>query len=388
MRRILAATAGLAALLLQPQVTVAQPAPALPVERGGVAGASGGFPVRRDERDWMAAHFINVGQGSAALFEFSCGAVLIDTGLQRQAQTDWERRFTDYLDAFFARRSDLDRTFDVVYITHPHPDHTSGIAAILDEQRYRFRHVITDAETTGFSIADQRRLIAAANLRRVPQAQIRTSMIGRSVTGLTSRYIDPLRCRGRAPDISVVWGSHDEPNDWPQREREDENNHSVAVRIAFGESSFLVTGDMEEPALRSMVRRYARNPRLLDVDVYVAGHHGSRNGTADELVRAMRPELAVISAGDPSDEEPGFAAFEFGHPNVETIRLLTDPAHGVTMTRPRQQVAVGIKGRHPVTRAAPEYRTIDLDRAIFSTGWDGNIVVLAHVDGRKRVIID
>jgi beta-lactamase superfamily II metal-dependent hydrolase len=380
--------AWLSALLLQPQGALAQPAAALPVERGGVAGAPGGFPVGRDQRDWMAAHFINVGQGSAALFEFSCGAILIDTGRQREAATDWGRRFTDYLDRFFERRTDLNRTFDVVYITHPHPDHTSGITDILDEERYRFRHVITDAESTGFSIADQRRLITAANLRRVPQAQIRTSMIGTSLTGLTSRYIDPLRCRGRAPDISVVWGSHDEPNDWPQAEREDENNHSVAVRIAFGESSFLVTGDMEEPALRSMVRRYARNPRLLDVDVYVAGHHGSRNGTDEELVRAIRPELAVVSAGDPSDQEPGFAAFGFGHPNRQAIRLLTDPSHGVTMARPRQQVAVGVRGRNPGTGAPPAFEEMELDRAIFSTGWDGNIVVLARVDGRKRVILD
>jgi len=387
MTRLCAGTI-LGALLLQPQAAAAQPAVPLAVDRGGIEGAPGGFPVGPAERDWMAAHFINVGQGSAAIFEFSCGAILIDTGRQRQAATDWGRRFTDYLDAFFARRTDLNRTFDVVYITHPHPDHTSGIDALLDEQRYHFRHVITDAETGGVSIADQRRLIRAANLRRVPQASIRTSMIGRSVTGLTSRYIDPLRCRGRAPDISVVWGTHDEPNDWPQREREDENNHSVALRIGFGESSFLVTGDMEEPALRAMVRRYASNPRLLDVDVYVAGHHGSRNGTIEELVQAVRPELAIISAGDPAAEEPGFAAFEFGHPNAETIRLLTDPAQGVTMTRPRRQVAVGVRGRNPATRAVPEYRVVDLDRAIFSTGWDGNIVVVAHVDGRKRVILD
>jgi competence protein ComEC len=386
MRQFLAGACLAGMLLSTPAAALAQPA--LTVERGGIAGASGGFPVGSEERNWMAAHFINVGQGSAALFEFSCGAILIDTGRQREAETDWGARFTDYLDRFFERRRDLQRTFDVVYITHPHPDHTSGIAAILDEQRYRFRHVVTDAETTGFSIADQRRLIRTANLRRVPHAPIRTSMIGGSLTGLTSRYIDPLRCRGGAPDISVVWGTHDEPNDWPDEERGDENNHSVALRIAFGESSFLVTGDMETPALRDMVRRYARNPRLLDVDVYVAGHHGSRNGTIGELVRAVRPELAVISAGDPSDEEPGFAAFEFGHPNREVIRLLSDPAHGVTMRRPRQEVAVGIRGRNPRTRIPPAHERIQLDRAIFSTGWDGNIVVLAHADGRKRVIVD
>ena len=58
------------------------------------------------------------------------------------------------------------------------------------------------------------------------------------------------------------------------------------------------------------------------------------------------------------------------------------------MARPEKRVAIGIKGRHPRTNAPPEFEHIDLDRAIFSTGWDGDIVVLAHSDGRKRVIIE
>ena len=355
------------------------------VESGG-PGASA-LPLGPSQPDWMAAHFINVGQGSAALFEFSCGAIVIDTGGQRGAATDWIRAFSNYLDAFFARRTDLERTIDVVFITHPHPDHTSGIKTFLGQQGVRYRHVIVDGEESGAGIHDQRKLIRDANQRRIPQVKIKTSMIG-SVLGLTSRYIDPLRCSGRDPDIRVLWGSNDQPNDWPAAERQDENNHSVAVRIAFGESSFLVTGDMEEPALRSMIERYRRNIGLLNTDVYVAGHHGSSNGTIDELVRVMSPELAVISAGDPSDEEPGFAAYGFGHPNRETIRLLSDPSQGVTMTRPAKQVAVGVRGRNPGTGAPPAYEHQNLTRAIFSTGWDGSIVVIANRDGRKRVVIE
>lgn len=98
-------------------------------------------------------------------------------------------------------------------------------------------------------------------------------------------------------------------------------------------------------------------------------------------MRAVRPELAVISAGDPSDEEPGYAAYGFDHPNREVIRLLSDPGNGVTMRRPRREVAIGVRGRNPRTGAPPAYEHMQLDRAIFSTGWDGNIVILAHADG-------
>lgn len=366
----------------------AQPVAPLPVRTGGIASLPGGFQVGAASPDLMAAHFINVGQGSAALFEFSCGAVLVDTGGQREAAVDWRQRFTEYLNGFFARRTDLQRTLEVVFITHPHPDHTDGIAALLDDSGFAFRHVITDAETTGAGKHHQKRLIHAANQRRIPQVQIKTSMIGRSILGLTSRYIDPLKCRGRAPDIRVLWGSYDEQPQWSKRDRENENNHSVAVRVAFGDSSFLVTGDMEERSIKTMIERYRRNIGVLNTDVYVAGHHGSRNGTTAELVRVMSPELAIVSAGDPSDREPGFAAFEFGHPNRAVIRLLADPATGVSFRRPPKRVAVGLHGRHPITKAPPAFEEMELDRAVFATGWDGNIVVVARADGAKSVILD
>lgn len=265
----------------------AQPAATLPIEHREAGGATP-LPVGPNNRDWMAAHFINVGQGSAALFEFSCGVVLVDTGGQGEATTDWIARFTGYLDQVFARRPDLERSIDVVYITHPHPDHTLGIPELIAGNRYRIRAVVTDAEVTGRGLPQQKALIRHANLARIPQVQIKTSMIT-SVLGLTSRNIDPLRCNGNAPDIRVLWGSFNEPHDWPAAEERDENNHSLAVRVAFGDSSFLITGDMEEPAQRALLARYAKNIGVLNTDVYIAGHHGSRNGTIAELVRAMKP---------------------------------------------------------------------------------------------------
>lgn len=249
--------------------------------------------------DLMAAHFINVGQGSSTLFEFSCGLVLVDTGGQGQATTDWAKAFIDYVNGVFARRPDLDRRIDVVYITHPHPDHTLGIKRLTDDPTIKIGHVVTDAERTGQSLKQQTDLVKWANQRRIPAVPINTGLIT-GPEGLWSRYIDPLRCKGGDPDINVVWGSYDGRAAWPKKEREDENNHSVAVRVKFGESSFLVTGDMEEVALDAMIAKYARVPRVLDVDVYVAGHHGSRNGTNAKLVEAMKPELAIMSAGNPS----------------------------------------------------------------------------------------
>ncbi len=326
----------------------------------------------------MAAHFINVGQGSAALFEFSCGLVLVDTGGQSGSVIDWQSRFADYLDGVFARRPDLNRTIDVVYLTHPHPDHTLGVSRLIADNRFSIRHVITDAETGS---AGQKQLIAYANVNRIPAAKVTTDMIT-GPEGLWSKYIDPLRCSGPDPDINVVWGSYDQRQAWPAAEAKDANNHSVAVHISLGESTFLVTGDMEGPATKAMVARFAHKPRVLDVDVYVAGHHGSANGTDGPFVQAMTPEIAIISAGDPSAAEPGqFTAFHHGHPNRKALLALSNPTFGVSMSRPPKLVGVGVKGARPGGLAPAEFARETVSRAIFSTGWDGDIVVIADRAG-------
>jgi competence protein ComEC len=374
-----------AASLAFSATAAAQPTPPLQVDHRGASAVS--MPLGPDHPEWMAAHIINVGQGSAALFEFSCGLMLVDTGGQADATINWQQRFTQYIDQVFARRPDLNRTIDVVYITHPHPDHTLGIPDLIAAGRYNIRYVVTDATTTGAGKKNQQALIRHANLARIPAVQISTSLI-RSQLGLTSRNIDPLRCSGSSPDIRVLWGTYNEPHHWTKKEDENENNQSVAVRVRYGESSFLITGDMEEPAQQALLARYARNPGLLNIDVYVAGHHGSKNGTIPELVRAMMPEIAVMSAGNPDARESQWSAYAYGHPNKLAIGRLSDAQFGVSYTRPSVHVPVGIHGRDTFHHIEPQYEFEDVNRAIFATGWDGDIVILANADGRKRVIIN
>ena len=55
----------------------------------------------------MRLHFIDVGQGDATLVEFPCGAMLVDTGAEQNAEFDGVAQLESYLEAFFARRTDL-----------------------------------------------------------------------------------------------------------------------------------------------------------------------------------------------------------------------------------------------------------------------------------------
>jgi len=343
--------------------------------------------------NWMAAHYINVGQGNATLLEFSCGAALIDSGGQLADTVNSNQRLTDYLDTFFRRRTDLNKTLDVVILTHPHIDHTRGMGAsklgqvttpgIISDtgvSRYKIRAVVTNAESKGSGISGQNRLLAYARAQGIPIESVRNARIVRS-DGLTNATIDPINCAGASPDIRVLWGSDDRVHGWT----DEPNNHSVVVRVDFGESSFLFTGDLEEDAQPEFIRSYSRYPSILDVDVYEVGHHGSRNGTSIELVKAMTPEIAIISAGDPSDEEPGYAAFGYGHPNTVAIAALSTTPGGVSQQRPAKRVAVGLRGQNVRTGAPGEYEYQVIDRAIYATGWDGTIVITASATGEKAI---
>src|SRR5687767_8112481 len=71
-------------------------------------------------RAQMSAHNINIGQGESILLEFRAAAVLIDAGGEATGDNRDRDDLVDYLNRFFTRRTDLNRTFAMVIISHPH----------------------------------------------------------------------------------------------------------------------------------------------------------------------------------------------------------------------------------------------------------------------------
>lgn len=51
---------------------------------------------------------------------------------------------------------------------------------------------------------------------------------------------------------------------------------------------------------------------LPELEILVAGHHGSKNATCTELLEATKPKIAVISVGENS----------YGHPAPEVLDRL------------------------------------------------------------------
>jgi len=100
----------------------------------------------------------------------------------------------------------------------------------------------------------------------------------------------------------------------------DENNNSTVLRLDYGRTSLLLTGDAEAEAEAAMIA--AGLP--LRAELLKVGHHGSSGSTSAPFVAAVTPRIAVIQVG---------AGNTFGHPSPEVLKRLA----GVQVYRTDQQ---------------------------------------------------
>lgn len=106
------------------------------------------------------------------------------------------------------------------------------------------------------------------------------------------------------------------------------NESGLSILFTVGECDTLITGDMNE----SMERRLLATHSLPDVELLVAGHHGSKNATGRALLQATRPEVVAISVGDNS----------YGHPAPEMLERAAQA--GALIYRTDQQGTLIFRG--------------------------------------------
>lgn len=95
---------------------------------------------------------------------------------------------------------------------------------------------------------------------------------------------------------SFVWGDLSVNMLWPDKTmRGDENNHSCVIKISGNNMSLLLTGDIEAAAERLILDKYA-DLDVLQADVLIAAHHGSKTSSTRSFVQAVSPKYVVISS--------------------------------------------------------------------------------------------
>lgn len=267
---------------LPPSPSPAESSPFIPEESGGLsekasiasptpAPTLSPSPTVTPAESSFVIHFIDVGQADCALVLCDGQAMLIDGGNSADSDLIYsylQEQGVDYLDYIIA--------------THGHEDHVGGLAGALNYAQAGTAYCSV-AEYDSDAFQDFVKYLE----RQGVELQIPT--IGTSFT-LGSAYIDILGV---------------------DRESDNPNNSSIILRIVYGDTSFLFTGDAEREAEERLLDSGAD----LKSTLIKVGHHGSENASSYPLLYEAAPEYAVISVG---------ADNNYGHPSEAVLSRLRD----------------------------------------------------------------
>lgn len=258
--------------------------------------------------------YLDVGQGDAVLLRLpGKAAALIDGGGTPFSDYDVGTRVViPALRALGVHR------LDVVVATHPDADHIEGLIPILE--RVPVSVLATGPPAPGVPLDDRLRALAEARGVRVQQVRRGERIhVGRGAAqGASASVLEVLN-----PGADASGQVEAAPNET-----------SVALALWLdGAPRAVFLGDLGIDT----------EPRLAvpPVNVLMVGHHGSRGSTSEALVRAARPQLAVVSVG----------RNRYGHPHPTVIERLE--AHGAavltTLEHGAVRVALGRRGPRVVT---------------------------------------
>lgn len=259
MRRITALFLLLALLLTGCGITVEYP---------GSLTSNAGLP----DADTLQVHFIDVGQADCMLLECGGEFLLIDGG-----NVDDSSMVVTYLENQGVEE------LAAVICTHAHEDHVGGLPAVLAV--YPTQAVY--APTTTYSSRCFDDFMYYVNQQ-----------------GLTVQLPVPGDTISLGSATATILG--------PVKAYPDANNTSIILRVEFGDTAFVFTGDMEKEAESDMLN-YWEDRVDWQSDVLKAGHHGSSTSTSYRFLDQVDPDYAVISCGKDNS---------YGHPHQETISLL------------------------------------------------------------------
>lgn len=229
----------------------------------------------------LAIHFIDVGQGDCSLVIWEDNAMLIDCG---------ERENSDKVLKYLEKQGV--KKLDYIIATHPHSDHIGGMGDI----------------------------ISAVDVDKVIAPRVRSDLT--PTTKTYERFIQSLRDKGKKltaakPGTTYTFETDGEkkPPSFevlaPVADYDDLNNYSVVIRLDYGTTSYLFTGDAESKAEKGILKSGAD----VDADVMKMGHHGSSTSNSEDYLEAVSPDICIIQCG---------VGNSYGHPHAETIEKIEE----------------------------------------------------------------
>lgn len=224
-----------------------------------------------EQKELLTVTFLDVGQGDASVLQCGGQTMMIDGG---------KAKASSYIYSWLKKNQIS--YLDVMVATHTDADHIGGLPGALNYAKVGTAYCPVTSGTTKTFQSFVRYLKNQGKSITIPKAGDEFSLGGAQV-----RILGPTN---------------------PQAEG---NNSSIVLKVTFGDTSFLFTGDAE----REEEQELLESGYDLESTVLKVGHHGSDTSTSYLFLRTVNPQYAVISVG---------ADNTYGHPTEAVLSRLRD----------------------------------------------------------------
>jgi len=224
----------------------------------------------------LAVCFIDVGQGDCTLIKTPSGKhMVIDAGTGEA-----KYKILDYL------TNNGVREIEYCVFTHPHEDHIGSAETLIESFTVKNALLTNKSEPTA---TFERLVDALSNSKKEKGTKVLMPSVGETYA------LDE--------NVSFTILSADGAN-------KDTNNSSICLKLTYGNTSFLFTGDAEKIIENQILYSGAD----VSANVFKCAHHGSSTSNSEDFVRAVAPEIAIVSCGLDNS---------YGHPHREVISTMS-----------------------------------------------------------------
>jgi competence protein ComEC len=297
----------------------------------------------------LEVHYINVGQSVSTLIVGPKGeTMLVDTG----HYNDDGEYVLEYLQAH-----DITR-IDHLVTSHNDADHIGGNAAIIE-------YYEMDADGIG-AVYDPG--IAASTQT---YAEYLDAIETHDVTLYETREGDSVEFG--SVDVDVLGPPE------PYLENEARNENSIVLKLTYGETSFLLSGDAEDDQEKYLVDTYGSQ---LESTILKAGHHGSASSSSEAFLDTVQPQAVVVSSAYDS---------QYGHPSDDVLQRLSERSIPTYWTATHGNIVLVSNGQAVSVQTQEEAPTAPLDirdESAVEPGSSGTVSERVQIGGEGTGTID
>lgn len=204
------------------------------------------------EKDKLNIFFLDVGQADSSLIIYNDSVMLIDAGNVSDGD-----KIVECIKSLGINQ------IDYVIGTHVHEDHLGGMYKVVDSIDIGKIYLpYNDTSTTSY----YKKLLKSV--------QAKNMMIEEALVGDKIKFTDEI-------EVEIMAVDNTQPDD--------ENDASIVTKITYGKMDYLFMADATTKVEGKRVWD--------DIDVLKVGHHGSNTSSSESFLKAVQPEISIISVG-------------------------------------------------------------------------------------------